>query len=136
MKKKQLAYWQGYLRQLADLLHLRDWDVRLQEVPCADHLQASVELIYGRKVARVWLCHDWDGLDAHLQRQTMIHELLHLHINPIKHVYEGIQRDRSKGWLALGYTALVEQLEYAVDGIATAIADHYPLPPRAKEKAA
>jgi Fe-S-cluster formation regulator IscX/YfhJ len=73
-----------YLRDMANLMGLRDWVVRLQEGnPDDDEHAACAQMVYGRKVIGIQFRDGWEEWDPRELRQTVAHELLHAHINPL-----------------------------------------------------
>ncbi len=121
----------AYIRQLADLLGLKDWDIELLSEPADGDLNAQVQPIIGRKCATINVCSTWWSLSLEEMRQTTAHELIHLHFANCLHV---VEIDLAKAGV-LGSSAFrvlretcIRQQEYGVDGLATAIAPLLPLP--------
>ncbi len=110
-----------YIRKIADLMGMKDWEVKLQETASEEGLSGSVQPIEGRKVAIMWLGVSFWLEAAEGQRNTICHELLHCHhaaadiiaITAMHHEVEPQWR------LAM---------EYGIDGVATAWARMLPLP--------
>jgi hypothetical protein len=128
MRKRDRKALGRYIRWCADAMELRDWTIELMHDPCEPDCNASVEIVYGRKFARVFVNQDFRAYDPERQRHTIVHELVHLHLEsacsmvrndlehylprPVDHVFwEGYKR----------------QVEYGVDALASAIAKHLPL---------
>jgi hypothetical protein len=121
----------AYIRQLADLLGLRDWEIELLSEPADGKRTAEVQPTIGRKCATINVCRNWWSLSLEEMRQTIAHELIHLHFANCLHV---VQIDLANVRL-IGYPAFevliqtyIRQEEYGVDGLATAIAPLLPLP--------
>ena len=130
-KKKALA---EYVRQLADLVGLRDWAFEVECKPDEydDDTIASVSVQAVRHLAFITTWEMFDAKTAEEQRMAMVHELLHCHFT---HVDEPIGQDlRNSGTLAgaahdLFYTGFHRQLECTVDAIAVPWSRLLPLPP-------
>lgn len=121
----------AYARQLADLLHLKDWTILFdQSPPENDDAIASIDPCEGRKVATVHICSDFWEREADEQRQTITHELIHCHHDSASEI---VRVDLVKHLSQQAYDILwggyKRQMEYCVDGLADAIAPFLPLPP-------
>lgn len=120
----------GWLRRAADLLGLRDWDVRAsKKIPAGDAIaetfirDSAPEAI----VAISPTFFEWSEAD---RRKTLVHELLHAHIHPITK----FARDAVEGELGHTAEAIVEQAineleEQTCDRLARAIAPLLPESP-------
>jgi hypothetical protein len=113
--------WAPYVRQLADLLRLRDWRIDVYEdAPAEPTAIASCAPVEGRKYAVIRLGESFLTDPPDDQRQTITHELLHCHLGPMVRmieVHDGLP------------PAAKIAMEYCVDGLADAIAPLLPLPP-------
>lgn len=120
------AFWLKYLRQIADLLDLRDWNLFLhRNGPENDELMAASLIRYGRRWQNHWLSETFLHASPETQRQTVIHELLHIHFYPIQAVvHQAFDDDEQRTFCRLHHMHLEETL----DSVATAIAEFLPLP--------
>lgn len=110
-----------YLRRLADLLALKDWHVEISDEEADDGAAATVRWAFGRKQATVWLGAGFLDDSPEEQRHTLAHELIHLHFGPPYDIaVEGLPDGSA--------SAFRRMAEYAVDGMADAIAPLLPLP--------
>lgn len=122
-------FWQSYVDQLREPLRLLDWTVTVSDqAPVNPDHAASVETLYGRQMATICLSRDFLTDDPEEQRQTIVHELLHLHTNRAKNVFSRIVEGRTEGWLRLGGDFHREAIEYTTDILADIIAPFLPLP--------
>lgn len=76
MSEDRLDYWGAYLASLTPPLRLMDWTLKLQTEPSADTSIASVCPTYGRKLATIRVCKDWEMLSREEQRHSLTHELI------------------------------------------------------------
>lgn len=130
MTEAERAILAQYVRERADELGLRDWVIELsRDEPGQDDALAVVEAITGRKKAVVKVCPDFRALSPAEQRNTIIHELLHCHLWPIEEVGDSLDVALSHGqWMQhKGNVHLA--VEYACDGLATAIDELFDLVP-------
>jgi hypothetical protein len=119
--KTRRQLWAPYVRQLADILHLRDWRIDVsEESPSSPDSLASCQPVQGRKYAVIRLSESFLTDHKAEQRHTLTHELLHCHLGPMHRLLEAAE--------AMPPTALLA-LEYCVDGLADAIAPLLPEPP-------
>jgi hypothetical protein len=112
--------WAPYVRQLADILHLRDWSIDVSEESSSGDSTASCEPVNGRKLAIIRFSESFLTAPVVDQRHTITHELLHCQLGPLHRLLEANEFMRPSVLLAL---------EYAVDGLADAIAPLLPEPP-------
>jgi hypothetical protein len=117
-----------YLRALADRMGLRDWTVCLLDAPPDDpNHGAENDCRYGRKRVNVCVNEAFLGQPPEAQRETIVHELVHAHMAPM-HLYLHRVLDDHE------FEAYRLAMEYAVDGIAEALALHMPLPPGPRKR--
>jgi hypothetical protein len=118
--------WAPYVRALADLLHLKDWEILISpQAPAGDDAIASIQPIYGRKSALLRLSEGFLTDSGPEQRHTLVHELVHCHLAHLQRLLESEQHDTAGARLAI---------EYCVDGLADAVAPLLPLPPARTRK--
>lgn len=131
MKPKRRRQVGKYLRRLADKLELRDWTVHLMHAePHNPNHGAAMEATYGQRHVRVWIRSDLFDYSPEEQRQTLVHELVHVHTSAMV----AMVRETLPGQMAPGAHEVFEreftrQMEHAVDAMAEAVAHHLPLPP-------
>jgi hypothetical protein len=110
----------AYLRRLADALKLSDWRVEIDDrPPDSGRATAEVECVYGRRYAVVRLSERFLEQPPDEQRNSLVHELIHCHLNPAAAMALDEMGDGGAGHFR-------RMLEYAVDGLADAIAPHMP----------
>lgn len=128
--KAQERWLGGYLRRMADALELRDWTVRLMpgDPDDARHI-ACAQVVYGTRELKLWFRYDFYHETPEAQRKTVVHELLHAHLNKILEAVEN-------GHAALGDTAygillagVMDRLEEAGYAITEILAPGLPQPP-------
>lgn len=133
MTTDRIQYWADYIATITSYLRLTNWHIGLSHAPATEPYQATVEPTFGRCCATVALCREWDDLDPETQRQTLVHELVHLYFYPAENVLTRAREQHGKAWVELMWTMHREQLEYGVDGMADIIAPFLPLPPKVKK---
>lgn len=123
------TFWQAYVDHLKAFMRLQDWTVTVTDhaPENPDHV-ASIDPFYGRQVAAICLSRGFTTATPEEQRQTIVHELLHLHTNRTKNVFYRIIEGRTEGWLRLGAEFHNEATEYTTDIIADILAPFLPLP--------
>jgi glyoxylase-like metal-dependent hydrolase (beta-lactamase superfamily II) len=113
--------WGPYVRCIADLMWLRDWTVTIANTPPGDGAYAAVECLEGRKQLIVEFSDAFlDELAPSEQRQIVVHELTHAHLDHAAVLAHKAMGDH--------YPDFLLALEYGVDGIADAWAGRLPLP--------
>ena len=119
-----------YVAKVADMLELKDWKVYVREPEEFVEEQATNKPVFGRKLSVLTFHPGLEG-DREEMRHTVVHELLHCHIDPAtgmvqKDLKDIIESERVHGVFNTSYT---RAMEYGVDGIASALEQHVPLPP-------
>lgn len=115
------------MEQIADLLELRDWHFIWDgPIDPEDDKAGQCITIYGRKIAHISI---EAGTPEEL-RHTLVHELVHCHTDPatvlVQRDLENLLEERVD---RVFWVSFRRAFEYGVDGLATAIAKHVPLPP-------
>jgi hypothetical protein len=124
----------NYVRDIADLLDLRDWKLNIEPVPEPDPaFRASCSPVEGRRFARVAFSRDVATWPPDLIRSTVAHELIHCHFS---HLDDVVGKAEKPLGLAFGpwHDAYKLAAEHAIDALAEAFADHCPMPPRSLGK--
>ena len=131
--RKELA---RYVRHIADEMGLRDWTFEVKvgdpdeedEIPNCDDALASIECVDGRKFAIITFVPDSRKQPPEELRDTVVHELIHAHLNP---ACEIVRVDAKDGFSQATYEMLMmsfrRSIEYAVDGLAEVISKQFPL---------
>lgn len=118
----------AYIRSTADAMGLRDWDIRLDEEWAQQGKAASVQAAYGRKFARIWIGREFRTESPEDQRNTVVHELIHLHLESAGDmVFSDLEKILGRPADAVFTNGFSRQLEYGVDALACALAPHMPL---------
>jgi hypothetical protein len=109
-----------YLRTLADRMALKDWAATILDDQSADGTHADILCVEGRKVGRVRFARDWAERSPEDLRHTCCHELLHCH-------HGALMVEMGRRLNKADFATFMMLLEYAIDGIADALAPHLPL---------
>lgn len=127
MTTKQHRSLARYIARLAVEMGLRDWTFNYHTEPCEDHALASVDTVYGRKIANVAVCADFDEQTPETQRNAVVHELIHVHFAYERQVVHDLTEHLGNRRGSLAHDGYSLAHEYGVDGLADAIAQFYPL---------
>ena len=127
----------AYVRTLADLLHLRDWDITVDVRPGTIDACADINCFPSQKRAVIRVGAEFveaDQLDgearAMWQRHTLVHELIHCHLAGARNLTEdlcSIAFPKGKAAAAV-FAGVDSHLEYATDGLSDAVTVFMPLP--------
>lgn len=129
---KQTRKWLSpYIREMADRMGLTDW--RFEFIfypPTDDDCFAEITPDDGKQSATIRFNADFPTYDREQQRETVVHELIHCHLDLIQ---QQIRNDLPKLLGQPSYDAFwpsfVRGLERGVDGLTQAWAPLMPLPP-------
>ncbi len=132
MTAEQYRLLQGYVDGLSRMLGLKDWSVNVSDQAPED-TEATAETCptEGRKHATISLCSGFASLSPEEVRETLVHELPHLHhaaATDVIRIDLWESRAVSHATYATIFGAMRRQMEYAVDGVARAISGFFPLP--------
>lgn len=140
MSKPGLRKWQRallgpYLRELADMLNLRDWTINLVHEPIhsQDRAMGMCQAVYGRHWADVSFGAYFLEQSPETQREIIVHELLHCHL-PARRDWYGLRELIGHLGAHVFDEAMNREMEEAVDAIANAWAKMLPLPPDLRTK--
>lgn len=126
-----------YVRDMADLMGLRDWTVGIaSDPPEDDEANASVEVTFGRRYAMIKFSATWTERAPEEMRQTVVHELAHCHLWSMNQRICDLHNLLGTGTYEVMEKAYRENLELAIDAIAQAWAETLPLPVKADESEA
>lgn len=127
--KRQRKALGAYVRSVANDLELRDWtfDVSRDE-PSDDTHFAAIRCTYGRKRATIKFRDDFYTDSAIEQREAVCHELIHAHLSGIEWQFANIGNHVSRDAYDMIWGGLKDQVEFATDALAVALAKHLPLP--------
>ena len=121
MSSSKRTAFASYVRQLADQFGLKDWAIEVPETPPDGTAIAATWMAYGQRLARIHLSDKFLCDTPEDQRDTIVHELLHLHFAAM----DGLVTD----WLeADKHKAYSRMFEYGIDAIAIAVSPRLPLP--------
>lgn len=137
MTDKEGQYWADYIGELAELMGLKDWAIEVNETPInVPEQNAHMECVYGRRLGVLRLNVAWPARKPEAQRQSLVHELVHCHLDALCQLVESdIQGVLGQQAYDLLFKAHRRTLEYAVNDIARAWAASLPLPKPPKDKA-
>lgn len=129
MTQRQRRTLTRYVRTVADSYGLRDWSIAISDTPAPDDTYADISPVAGQKRAVMRIGVKFWTATPDEQRSTIVHELTHCHLASADAVINADLRE--SGLLAtvacdLLYEVYARQREYAVDGIAEAIAGRFP----------
>ncbi len=120
-----------YVRQLADQMGLRDWEIVLKDdVPDSETAHASIWCWYAQRHAELRVAKNWAEFTPELFRKTMVHEVLHCHTRMLFEVIENIQTLLGDPVYQVTSRHHRDAEEVMVDDIAVAWARLLPLPIR------
>jgi hypothetical protein len=133
VKDAQHAAYTGYIREMADRLLLRDWVFELRRESVNEGARAQVAIARERNEAAITLCDRWFVRTPEERRQTVVHEMLHLHSARLCRVMTRLRDEVEGDGVRYAANAHNEEEEIMVDALARAIAPFLPLPPEVRD---
>lgn len=129
MNKRQQKALQRYVDSLLPMLGLADWQVNVRsDRPCQDNHVATIWPVFGTRAANLRVGKDFFTSDPCYQREIVIHELLHCVFAVTQHQVEIVLPDHMETGAKLFHDLWSQAHEYAIDGLAVAVAPRFPLP--------
>lgn len=120
-KKQRKAATLAYTTWLLELLNLREWEVTVGfSEKLKDDVHAHVETVYGRRCARIALPESFFELPPEEMRHVLIHELLHLHHEPVCWLPDTWRSNFTNREMKAFRRTLQVELEVMVDQMASA----------------
>lgn len=117
-----------YVRVVADMFGLRDWEIHISNDHCDADTLAETECTYGQRVALLRFNEKWPDWNPEDMRSTVVHELLHVHTEKLSELVRDITKEVLEEQAAtVAEAAVANSLERIVDEIAVAIAPYFPL---------
>jgi len=113
---------QMYIHQIKNMLGLREWDIFLTTAAASDQVNASIHPVYGRHLAALSVNKDWFTYSLEVQRNTIVHEILHVIHNRQTEVI------RTTRQLDSVWVTFERETELMVDFLATQLEIFFPLP--------
>ena len=130
--KAQRAYLATYIRTLADGLGLRDWRFHVEKAKrpgASPGATAASYIRWNDDHSAVWFSDEALEGSAEDLRETVIHELLHCHMERVDVlVIDALKRYVPRDTWRTFSSAWSRESERRIDRIAWAIAEHFPLP--------
>lgn len=120
MSDERKQIYLSYLNMLKDKLCLKDWIIEVKDDPPSSCYMVSIYTVDGQKKASLYLSEQFLKETAEEQRQTCLHELIHLHFTQCAKIAQRKMNDKD-------YDIWNLMFEYGIDGIADAIAPLFPL---------
>lgn len=128
MKKRDRAALAAYIRQLGGMMELRDWVLELADEPCDPTKGAHVFIPYGHRTAIVSVPPDFRTVDRYEQRERIVHELVHCHIEVmVCTVQQDLESHLGRQSDSLFWRGFNRQMELSVSSLARSLAKHLPL---------
>lgn len=126
---KRPKHWARYITKVAKLMGVGGWVFDLDGEPSRHTSMAEVDLDGEKRAAVFRLCHDWETLTPDQQRNSIVHELIHvLHWDLQFFVDHDVVRLLGKEAGILVTSHYDRLTEITTDALARAISKGVPLP--------
>lgn len=123
------ARWEGYIRQLGDLLLLRDCELDLSRECAATGTWCLIHTKDVEHQATIYLGAEWDTHTPEEQREWLTHELLHVHTSRADRVMKQLAEQWSENSACqFAKEAHRKEIEVLVNNLARLLAPGMPLP--------
>jgi hypothetical protein len=118
----------SYIKVLLNEMHLWGWRVILHPDQPDTENDARISTCDDRKIAHLYLADDFFTFDRDQQRQTLVHEMLHLHESgPSDIVRKDLSKHLGQSTYDVVWANYARQCEFMVDELANVIAPFMPL---------
>lgn len=130
MNDAQHAALSGYIRDLADALLLRDWEITLERGWSDSDAYATISVWAEENHANVNVCEGFFGHSAEERREWLTHELMHIHLDrPDRLVRKVASQVDNNSAMQLAKDLHHDEIEICVQRLARILAPFLPLPP-------
>ena len=130
MNDRTLRVYAKYVRTLADKLLLQDWEIILLREPAPDGTLADVCIFDTENYAKIRLHPDYFQCGPSEQREYLVHELVHLHMDrPQRIVNQLAELWNENSATLFARMAHDKEIEVCVQRFARILAPTLPLPP-------
>jgi hypothetical protein len=127
VKKRDRKALAKYVRWVANEMELRDWELTVEFATDPDYLGHCV-CSKSQHHASISVADNFRDHSAEEQRETIVHELLHIHLEvPWRMVQTDLAEPLGKVSYYIFCDSYRRALEYAIDGMSKALAKHLPL---------
>lgn len=125
---KQYMNMLKYIREIANLMFLRDWEIGLSETPAAEGNKAEVRVTPNMQFATISINPDlFDETEEEI-RYYITHELIHIHLAQMERSMFNFNKSMSKEIWRSMLKSHVSAEECATDALARSLAQFMPLP--------
>lgn len=81
------------IRWTADQMNLRDWRLQLKWEASGGGCYARCEVLGDIRTVNIWVCETFACMPEPEQRRCIVHELIHVHLDPLTEVGDKVCRD-------------------------------------------
>lgn len=128
MNAKQRETVKDYIQKMAKILRLQDWNIHLSDEPAPETDNGRITNLDGRKYAIIYLPSGFPDFKPEVQRHTIAHELIHLHlIAACDQVRCDLVSQLAQPAYTVFFDSFIRNIEYGVDGLADAFAPFLPM---------
>jgi hypothetical protein len=130
-RKAAIGRLTPYITTLQAALGLAHWHIIIYDDPhpYKPDVVAVVDPGEGQNLGELWLNDGALAEESEDLRDTIVHELLHLHQGHVLHAVDSLSREFGATAWNLWEAGFRRELEYMTDALARVIAPHLPLPP-------
>ena len=129
MTPRQRQGYARYVRLIADHMGLTDWRLELHYDGTEPEIAAHVSCVTGRRIAHITLSGDFGTFAPEEQRHVVVHELLHIHLDPMgQYAHDTLPGLLGGPVFTAWITAYRTANENATDAIAAALSPLFPVP--------
>lgn len=120
--KREAQAVADFASEVLTTLNMPGWRILVMDEPADDDSVASIDTVYGKYTAQVYLASDWMKRTDQDRRETVVHEMLHLLHFRINHIFDDaaeLMRDHEHEALNTRYR---RETELMVDHLAKFLA--------------
>lgn len=117
-----------YVKTVQDELKLSHWNIGFEDNFCDDGSLAEIQISPAQHNATVSLCREWQTWKPDTVRGTVVHELMHCHINAINEIAEEHLEELSPKTLAACKVGITYVNERVTDALAEMVSPHISMP--------
>jgi hypothetical protein len=116
----------SYVETLVEQLKLSHWNIALDSRPCDENCWADITITPAQSTATIALAANWREWTREEMRETLTHELLHCHLNPMCELVQELTDDHAHS--ATLNKAVDYSNERTTDALTNLVAPYMALP--------
>lgn len=128
MTRAQKNALERYISEVQQIMNLGQWKIELSDVPSEEDALAEIEVSENLWQAKIRVAHGFFKEKQDEQRDTIVHELIHVHTAGIERARDRMEKTLGDLAWPIFQASMENEVERAVDALAKVVSQSVPLP--------